>query len=70
MFMEWTVWQYQGEEVNAYKDRAVAEAHIRRALHAGWNGHDYMFDSDGSLLFVGLNTGHKLTTEMRSKYGI
>ena len=68
-FVEFTVWRYNGAEVNAYKDPAVAEAHVRRTLHIGWNS-DYLFDADGTLLFVGINTGHKLVKELRSLEGI
>ncbi len=61
------IWRYQGKEIGAYRTQNAAEAHLRRALKAGWGEQSlYLLDADGSFLFAGgLPTGHTITPETR-----
>lgn len=65
---EFHIWKYNGQEIGAYRTQNAAEAHLRRALRAGWGEKSmYLLDKDGNFLFAGgIATGHTVTKEIRN----
>ncbi len=62
---EFLVWYVNGKEINVYRTMTAAEAAVHRALRTGWS-HDWTIDKDGSVLFLGITTGHQLKKEIRN----
>ncbi len=59
------VWYYNGLEVDAFRTATAAEAAVHRALRTGWS-HDWTIDKDGTLLFLGIGTSHRILVETRN----
>ncbi len=62
---EFHVWYHHGRELDAFRTKQAAEATLHRALRTGWSS-DWMLDSSGEFLFLGVETGHRVVTEKRN----